>query len=450
MKNEYDVVVVGGSAAGITAAVTARRHYPDKSITVIRKEDRVLIPCGIPYIYGTVDSTENNLIPDAVLEKNNIGLILDEVTALDGRNKTVQTQSGEQIEYNKLVLCTGSTPLIPPITGVEKEDVYAVWKDVDYLNRFKSCMDSGIKDLVVVGGGFIGVEFADECAKGRDLNVTIIEMMDRCLALAYDGEVCEQAEQKLRDRGVNVRTSEKVVEFCGKEKVESVRLESGEEIKADAVLLGIGVRAEKTLAEESGLEIGPRGGVAVDLNMRTSNEHIFACGDCAEKRSFFTGQPTMLKLASIATSEARIAGANLFGNQRKNSGTLGVFSTAFDNVSFCRAGMTEREARKYNFNYVVGTAEAPNRHPGKMPGMAPIWVKLIFERATRHIIGGQITGGDSAGEMINTVSACIQKHMTINDIATFQTGTHPALTASPIAYQLVNAAEAAEKELRSG
>ncbi len=448
MKN-VDVVVIGGSAAGIPAAVTARSHYPEKKIMVVRKEKQVLIPCGIPYIFGTVGSTENNLIPDAVYEKNNIELMVDDVTEIDAEKKTLAFSSGDSVAYDKLVLATGSSPLIPPITGIEKENIFSVCKAVDYLNRFKALLESGVTDLVLVGGGYIGVEFADECAKTDGLNVTVIEMLPRCLQLAYDDEICEQVEAKLSERGISIRTSEKVIEFTGNGKVEAVKLDGGEEIKADAVLLGIGAKANTSLAENAGLEIGPRGGIQVDLNMRTSNEHIFACGDCAEKRSFFTGQPTQLKLASIATAEARIAGANLFGNQRKNTGTLGVFSTAFDGLTFCRAGMTEREAQQYNFNYVVGTAEAPNRHPGKMPGMSKIWVKLIFERATQHIIGGQIMGGESAGEMINTVSACIQKHMSINDIATFQTGTHPALTASPIAYQMVNAAESAKKMLNA-
>ncbi len=182
--------------------------------------------------------------------------------------------------------------------------------------------------------------------------------------------------------------------------------------------------------------------------MRTSDDHIFACGDCAEKLSFFGGTPSKLKLASIATSEARITGANLFGIHRENIGTIGVFSTAIGDTAFATAGLTESMAKRQGYDVVSGVAEAPNRHPGGMPGMAMMKVKLTFERRTGVILGGQIMGDKAAGEVINSISACIHRKMTADDIAIFQTGTHPALTASPVAYQLVNAAEAAIGAMR--
>jgi pyruvate/2-oxoglutarate dehydrogenase complex dihydrolipoamide dehydrogenase (E3) component len=159
--------------------------------------------------------------------------------------------------------------------------------------------------------------------------------------------------------------------------------------------------------------------------------------------SFFDGQPSALKLASIATMEARIAGANVFGPRRANMGVIGVYSTLLGDTAFCAAGLTEAGARDKGFNVVVGEAQAVNRHPGCMAGGEPLKVKLIFEAGTRTLLGGQVSGAKSAGELINGISACIHQRMTADDIATFQTGTHPGLTASPIAYQLVNAAEVA-------
>ena len=156
-----------------------------------------------------------------------------------------------------------------------------------------------------------------------------------------------------------------------------------------------------------------------------------------------------MKLASIASMEARIAGANLFEDRRAQNGVIGVFSTAIDGLVFSMAGLTEEEAAKNDIEAVCGAAEQPNRHPGGMPGMMPTKVKLIFNKSNGELIGGNARGGESVGEIINTISACIQNKMTADDIATFQLGTHPAVTASPIGYQLVNAAEIAIGAMRN-
>jgi NADPH-dependent 2,4-dienoyl-CoA reductase/sulfur reductase-like enzyme len=442
MSSGADVVVIGGSAAGLTAAITARRHYPEKSVLIIRREKQVSIPCGIPYVFGTVGSPEKNLIPDAVLDKNGIKLLVEDVTGIDPAAKTVATASGQQVSYDKLVIATGSVPVKPPIPGVDKQNVFAVTKEVPYLASMQEALKT-VKHLVIIGGGFIGIEFADECNKAGDIDVTIVEMLPHCLQLAYDEELCEQAEGLLNERGVATRTAERVKSIEGDAKVSGVLLASGETLPAEAVILGIGVKSNTSLAADAGLPIGPTGAIGVDKTMRTSDGNIFACGDCAEKLSFFGGAPSPLRLASIATSEARIAGANLFKVRRQNPGTLGVWSTVVGDTAFATAGLTESAALKADYDIAVGQAEAPNRHPGGMPGMMPLKVKLVFERRTGLLLGGQLVGDKAAGELVNAISACIQKGMNAEDIATFQTGTHPALTASPIAYQFVNAAEMA-------
>ncbi|MDP8254732.1 MAG: FAD-dependent oxidoreductase [Candidatus Alcyoniella australis] len=441
-EKQYDVVVIGGSAAGLTAAITVHRHYPDKSILLVRKEQKVMIPCGIPYIMGTVGSADNNLIPDAPLTANNVDLIMDCVIKIDREAKQITLAEGPSIGYGKLIVATGSQPIIPGVPGVEKPNVYAIYKDFVQLGELQEALN-GIKNLVIIGGGFIGVEFADECKKSGIENVTIVEMLDHCLQLTFDKPYCMAAEKIIRERGVNVRTTAKVVKLDGADKVEKVVLDNGEELPADAVLLGIGARASVELARDCGLNIGPTGGIQVDRFQRSSDPNVFAAGDCAEKISFFGGRPSGLKLASIASAEARIAGANLFGVRRENIGTIGVWSTAIGETALAGAGLTESMATNMGYDYVVGEAEAPNRHPGCMPGMSAIKAKLLFERRTGVLIGAQLMGALSVGELINALSACIQQRMTFDDIAIFQIGTHPALTASPVAYQLVNAAEMA-------
>jgi NADPH-dependent 2,4-dienoyl-CoA reductase/sulfur reductase-like enzyme len=442
-----DIVVLGGSAAGLTAAVTARRHYPDRKVLLIRQEEQVLIPCGIPYIFGTVGSPEKNLIPDTVLSKNGIDLLVDEATAIERDACSVRTAGGAYVAYDRLVLATGSLPAVPPVPGFDRKNVFPVLKDVAYLRGMQEAL-SDVSDLVVVGGGFIGVEFADECRKSLRANVTVVEMLPHCLMLAYDEEFCTRAEQLLKDRGVTPLTDARVVRVVGNERVEGVELSDGHTLPAQAVIVGIGATPNVDLARKADLPLGPTGGIVVDRTMRTPDARIFACGDCAERVSFFGGRPSRLKLASIATAEARIAGANLFGTRRENIGTVGVWSTVIGDTAFATAGLTEGLAARHGYNYVVGAAGAVNRHPGGMQDARPMDVKLVFERRVGTILGGQVMGDKVAGEVINAVSACIQRGMTAEDIAMFQTGTHPALTASPIAYQLVNAAEAAIAALR--
>lgn len=436
---QTDVLVLGG-LSGITAGLSCRRHYPDKKVVLVRREGTVLIPCGIPYIYGTVGGPQNNVIPDGLLETNNIELIKGEAVSVDREHKLVTLKDGETILYDKLVFATGSLPLVPTIPGVDKKNIYAIKKDFNYLDSVLDEMKS-VKDLVIVGGGFIGVEFADECRKGRDINVTVIEALSHCLQMALDDEFCAEAEAKLLETGVKILTGVKVEEFVGDDAVSGVKLADGTVIKADMVILGIGAVPNTELAQKAGIELGFRNAIKVDRYMQTyTDPDIFACGDCAEKQSFFNGRPTGVMLASIATSEARIAGANLYSTVHQNCGAISVFSTIVNGRAFAVAGLTERQAKQYGMNIVIGKAEAPDTHPGGMPNSTLIKVKLVFAKETGVLVGGSISGGKSIGEMVNVLSACIMHRMTADDIVKFQMGTHPALTSSPIAYPIVNAA----------
>lgn len=441
-----DIVIIGGSAAGLAAAITARRHHADKSITLVRKEEQVLIPCGIPYIFGTLGSSQKNLMSDAGLHKNGVELVLAEATDVDRETKTVHTSEGE-IGYERLILATGSRPVMPPIPGFELDGVFAVIKDVNFLDSLRERLEK-VDDVVVIGGGFIGIEFADEIKKMGDKNITIVELLPHCLSLSYDPEFCIEMEKMLESRGIKIRTATKVERISGNGKVEKVLLSDGGEIEAEAVILGIGAVANVDLARKMGLRIGLTGGIAVDRTMKTSDDAIYACGDCAEKISFFGGKASPLKLASIATAEARIAGANLFGIRRENVGTVGVWSTCVGDLALATAGLTEATAIKQGYDVVPVTVQSPNRHPGSLPGGSKTSVKLVFERNSGVILGGQVMGDPSVGEMINAVSSFVQIRMTAEQIAIFQMGTHPLLTASPVIYPLVGAAEMAIGEMR--
>ena len=445
-----DILIVGGSAAGVTAAITVRRYYPQAKVTLIRKEEKVLIPCGIPYIFGTLGSPEKNLIPDTVLSKNNIDLIVDEVTSINKDAKDVTTSSGKTVKYEKLVLATGSLPLVPPIQGVELDNVFSVKKDVGYLTELLRALEKA-EDVAIIGGGFIGLEFADECKKRKNLNnVTVIELLPHCLLLACDEEICIRVEKKLSERGVKILSNRKAKAILGEKKVEYVKLEDGQKIKADIVILGIGVIPNVKLARESGLKFDKKEGIWVDDFMRTSNESIFACGDCVQKRCYLSGVATATRLASQATTEARIAGANLFGIRRRMNCAIGIFSTCFGDLAIGSAGITERRAGEFGIDVVTAEVAAPDEHPGAMPGAQELGVKLVFEKDTSLLLGGQVYGGKSVGELTNFIGSMIQNKMRADEVCTFQMGTHPMLTASPVAYQVANAAQIALMKMRKG
>ena len=441
-----DILIIGGSTAGITTAISARRYYPDAKIVVIRREKQVLITCGIPYIFGTVGWPDRNLIPDTVLTKNNVGLTIDEVVSINKDMRIVETISGRTFRYEKMVLATGSLPLVPAIPGVELDNVFTVRKDVESLQKLLEALDQA-KDLVIIGGGFIGLEFADECKKRGIANVTVVEVLPHCLLLVCDDGICICVEKKLSERGIKVLVHRKVESVLGNKKVGYVELDNGQKIKADVVILGIGVTPNIQLAQNASLEVDKKEGIYVDEFMRTSNENIFAAGDCTRKRCFFTRRPSFVRLASIATMEARVAGANLFRLRHRSESPIGVFGTVIGDLAIGSAGMTERGAKEAGFDVVTGEAEAPDKHPASIPGTRNLAVKLVFEKDTRVLLGGHIYGSMTAGKVANFIGILIQKRIRADEIVTFQVCTHPMLTASSISHQVENAAEIALTKL---
>ena len=442
---KHELVIVGGSAAGIQAAICAQKHHGLKDILVIRMEEKAMVPCGIPYIYGTLGAVEKNIMPDKLLGEAQ--LKIGEVVSLDRSKKTVKLQGGEEIGYNKLVLATGSSPLKPPIPGIDKENVWFAWKNTDYLEELAKAI-RGAGDIVVIGGGFIGLEFADECRKSGH-KVTVIELLEHCLQLVCSTDLCIRAEEALKENKINIITSNGVKSINGNGKAESVTLQSGEEIKCDMVLLGIGVVPNVKVAKDAGLDIGPTGGIKVDEFQRTTDPDIFAVGDCAEKYSFFNGLPVPVRLASVATREGKIAAANLFQPQWRNIGTIGVFSTVMGDTALAMAGLTDTKAKELGYDVVIGEAQAASKHPGTMPDAHPMRVRLAFDRRSGKILGGCACCTHAVGEVANIIAAAIVNEMTMEQIAMFPMGTHPWLTASPLVYQFTDAASDALHKVKN-
>ena len=435
-----DLLVVGGSAGGILTATTAKKVHSDKKVVLVRKNKTVMVPCGIPYIFGTLKDASKNRIPDAMLINAGVELLVDEIIKIDKKNKIATLAESEEIAYDKLVIATGSLPIIPKfINGYDLNNVFPILKDEEYLNDLLNKLVT-IQDIVVIGGGFIGVEFAEQLKKDGK-NVTVVEVAEKCLWQAFDNDICDIAEKEMKGNNITVKTGIKVKSILGNGKVEEVELENGEKIKADAVILGMGVVPNSNIAKGAGIRVNEKGAIVVDEYMRTSERDIFAVGDCAEKRCFFTNKEISVLLASTAAMEARVAASNLYGLRyvRENKGTISTFSTKVFNKSFASAGLTERRVKEEGFEVTIGKFTTMDKHPGSLPGTSKLELTLIFVKTSGVLIGAQISGGESVGEMINILSLAIQKGLTANELNTFQVATHPLLTASPIAYP-INAA----------
>ncbi|MGI6657593.1 MAG: FAD-dependent oxidoreductase [Desulfobulbus sp.] len=450
MLKKTDVLVIGGSAAGLVAAMTAKSNYPTKSVTMIRKEEKVMIPCGIPYIFSTVETTDRNILPDEGLNNLGVEILVDEVVSVDANAKSCKTKKGKELQYDKLIICTGSLPLVPAwLKGAQLKNVFTVPKDKVYLDEIQAKLN-GLNKIVVAGAGFIGVEVADELNKNGK-QVTLVELLPNVLGATFDEEFTSEAESLLAQRGVTVKTNCGIEEIVGDTAVKQVKFSTGETIDADAVILSLGYQPNTTLAKSMGLELNEYGFIRADQYRRTSLADVYAAGDCAEKVDFSTGKLSKIMLASTACTEARTAGLNLYelNTLAKFRGTVGIYATCIGETAFGVAGLIEKQAAKEGFDFITASFTGVNRHPGNIADAHKEMVKLIVSKQSGVILGGEVLGGKDAGELNNVIGFAIQNHMTVYDLVTTQIGTQPLLTASPAAYPLIKAAESAVIQLKN-
>ncbi len=450
MKNT-DVLIIGGSAAGMVAAVSGKTSWADKSFILVKKQKDVMVPCGIPYIFGTLDSSQLNIMPvDNMLLKAGVESIVNKVVSIDKESKIATLKDGEQIHYDKLVIATGSTPVKPKwLKGADLDNVFVIPKDRTYLDDMKAKI-AGLKKVVVIGAGFIGVEFSDELLK-HGHEVILVEKEKDILCNAFDEEIASRIAGILESRGVKIVTGNGISEVIGTSKVEGVKLENGDILDADAVILSMGYKPNTKLAEDSGIYVDESGFIAVDEFMRTHEKDVFAIGDCAQKRDFITRKRVPTMLASTACAEARVAGMNLFNIHvvKTFSGTIGIYSTAIGEYGFGTAGITESRAKEEDISVITGFFEGVDHHPGNLPETHKQMVKLIVAKYSGVIIGGEVIGGISAGELTNVIGLAIQNRMSVNSLLISQIGTHPCLTASPAGYPLIKAAEIISAKMRN-
>lgn len=449
---KVNVLIIGGGASGLQAAITAKTYHPEKSVMVVRNEEKVLVPCGIPYIFGSLHTSDKNILPDKMLTDIGVEIKIAEVTKADIEKNFCELSNNEKIHFEKLVFATGSLPTVPKwLKGGDLENVFIIPKNKIYLDEMHDKLKS-LKKVITIGAGFIGVEMSDEMNKAG-WDVTLVEVEPFILSKAFDKEFGDKAEELLKSRGVKVITNKGIKEIVGKDgKVSKVLLTSGEELETDAVILSVGYVPNTELAVKSGLELNKYGFIKTCEYMRVDNcsSDIYAVGDCAEKRDFLTRKLNATMLASTACAEARVAGMSLYELSpcKSFSGTIAIYDTAIGDTAFGTAGIIESKAKAENFSVVVGSFTGMDKHPGTLEGMHPQTVKLIVAADCGMIIGGEVFGGSSVGELTNSIGFLIQNHVNIKSLLTAQIGTHPLLTGSPAAYPLIKAAEVVAKKMR--
>ncbi|MCD6111721.1 MAG: FAD-dependent oxidoreductase [Bacteroidales bacterium] len=449
---KYDVIIIGAGPAGIITGVTAKKQYPEKSVLMIREEDKGLVPCGIPYIFYNLNSVEKNAMGPKPFIDLGGDVITDPVIDVNVKEKTLKVESGADFSFEKLVFATGSRPVIPSfIPGYDLKNVYYIKKSYNYINNlFNELQDK--KNIVIVGGGFIGAEVAEQLAMHTDKKVSLIESEDLCFSKAFSNELSEIATEQLRKANVDVHTSTLVEEVLGENGVVTgVKLKGKNDIKADAVIFAIGYKPNTEIAKKAGLQINRVGAIIVDNYERSSEHYICAVGDCSQTLGFLTGRCDYIMLASTATAEARVLGYNLFGIKIKKgfSGTIGIFSTEINGLAMAAAGLNEKNAKFANVEFISAKFSDVDRHPGTLKGTSPLTAKLYLSPSDGTILGGEVWGGKSAGEMINTIGLAIQKGVTVYELMSLQVGTHPLLTTAPTKPVIIKAAEVAISKLRT-
>ncbi|MCK4661742.1 MAG: FAD-dependent oxidoreductase [Bacteroidales bacterium] len=440
----YNVIIIGGGPAGIITGVTAKKRNPKKSILLIKKEEKGLVPCGIPYVFYRLDSIDKNVMGPKPFVDLGGDVITDTVIKVDIKNKKVIVESRAEYQYNKLVFATGSVPVIPKfIKGYDLDGVEYIKKSYNYIKTLINKTQQ-VNNIVIVGGGFIGVEVAEQLALHENKTVSLVEAEKECFSKAFSEDLSKIATDKLRETKVNVYTLTLVKEVKGENgKVTGVLLDNGKIINAEMVIMAIGYKPETQIAEEAGLKLNNVGAIIVDNFERTNEKDICAVGDCSQTIGFITGRIDNVMLASTATAEARVLGYNLFGIKIVKSfvGTIGIFSTEINGLTLAAAGLNENNAAYANVEYISAVFTDVDRHPGAFKDTSFLSVRLYASPCDGSILGGEVWGGKSSAEIINIIGMAIQKNVTVFELVSYQVGTHPLLTSAPTKIVLIKAAE---------
>ncbi len=418
------VVIVGGVAGGASCAARLRRLDESAEIIMLERGPYISFAnCGLPYHIGGVIGQREQLLlqtPGSFHARFGVDVrVNSEVTAIDHEKKTVtvKNESGTYTEsYDTLVLSTGSSPIVPKLPGSDDPRVMQLWTIPDMDNIIKTINDNHAQRAVVVGGGFIGIEMAENLVDAG-LSVTLVEMLDQVMP-PIDYEMAQMLHKHMADAGVGLALGEGVERFEDTGKGLRV-VTSKRSIETDLVILAIGVRPNSQLAKDAGLNLNARGGIVVDEYLKTSDENIYAVGDAVETENFVTHERTMIPLAGPANKMGRMAADNISGMNRTYKGTQGASVAKVFDMTVASVGLNEKQLRaagkKINEDYKV-TVMHPLSNAGYYPGGMPLTLKVIFDKKDGRILGAQSVGYKGVEKRIDVISTAMRFNATIYDL----------------------------------
>lgn len=416
------LLIVGGVAGGASAATRARRLSEDAEIIMFeRGPDVSFANCGLPYYVGGEIADRKKLLvttPEKLRDRFKLDVrTRSSVESINRSAKSIHVRdlsTGREYDepYDKLILAPGAAPLRPPIPGIDLPGIFTL-RNLQDVDRIKERVDQGVRQVVVVGAGFIGLELVESFVK-RGMQTTVVELQDQVLP-PFDKEMTTPILSALQEKGVTVLLGQSAEGFEAAADGLVVRLKSGEALSAQLVILGIGVRPENMLATQSGLETGPRGGIRVNEHLQTSDPDIFAVGDAIETKDFVSGDPTQVPLAGPANRQGRIAADNIFGRASAYRGTQGTAIVGVFGLTAAMTGASEKALRRANRAFRKVYIH-PAHHAGYYPGAEQMAVKVLFHPETGKLLGAEIVGGAGVDKRIDVLAVSLQAGMTVYDL----------------------------------
>ncbi len=418
------LVVIGGDAAGMSAASQARRRRSAQDLRIIALERSSYVSysaCGEPYhVAGYVDPLERLVArtPQQFRDRNIEVRVRHEAVEIDMDKRRVavrdiQENATYKLDFDQLVLATGATAIRPPIQGIDLPGVSEL-RTLDDAAWLRSRADGTPGPVVVIGGGYIGLETA-EAFHHQGFPVVVITSGPAVLDRTLDPELGHKVVEAMETMGIRVVTGMRVNCINGEDRVESVGCED-ETFPAELVVLGLGSRAETELAHQAGIPVGDTGAIAVDRRQRTDIEGVWSAGDCAQALHRVTGRPVNYHLGTIANKTGRVAGINIGGGQAEFPGVLGTAITKVCDLEIASTGLTSAAAREAGYRTVIGDAQG-NTTAGYWPTASPMAIRVIAEAATNKLLGAQVVGGPGAGKRIDVFATAIWNEMTALDLA---------------------------------
>lgn len=435
------IVIIGGVAGGASAAARLRRQDETAEIVLLERGDYISYAnCGLPYHVGDVIQSRDALLlmtPEKMKERFRVDVrTLNEVTAIDPDGKTVTVKrlaTGEEYKesYDTLVISTGSSPIRPPLPGIDSNRIMTLWTIPDTDRIREKIQKENIRNAVVIGGGFIGLEMAENLQLAGS-SVTIVEMLNQVMA-PLDYEMAQLVHEHLVLSGVKLVLEDGVSSFEDTPDGVRITLTSGKTIETQLVILSIGVRPNSALAKEAGLALNARGGIVVDESLKTSDPDIFAIGDVIEVTDFISKEKTMVPLAGPANKQGRICADNIAGKAETFNGTQGTSVAKIFDLTAATTGSNEKVLSKQGLkkgeDYEVVYINQ-NHHAGYYPGATPMVIKMIFSHDGQKIYGAQIVGREGVDKRIDVLATTIRLNGTVHDLTQLELAYAPPYSSA--------------------